>query len=61
MFVVEGHDAKEIAPFLQTALEKAGYTAIGSSDPLEDGSVVLDMTGTPDGCVLQVTVTRPAA
>ena len=43
--------------FLQTELQKAGYTAIGSTEPLEDGSVVLDMTGTPDGCALQVTST----
>ncbi len=56
-FVVEGHTAKDVAGVLQTALQKAGYTAIGSSQPLEDGSVVLDMTGSPDGCMLQVTVT----
>ena len=57
MLVVEGIGPKDISTFLQTELEKAGYTAVGSTEPLEDGSVVLDMTGTPDGCALQVTST----
>jgi hypothetical protein len=56
VFVVEGHSAKDVAAFLRTELQKAGYTAVGSTEPLEDGSVVLDMTGSPDGCMLQVTV-----
>ena len=57
VFVVEGRGAKDVATFLQAGLEKAGYTAVGSSQPLEDGSIVLDMTGSPKGCMLQVTVT----
>ena len=56
VFVVEGKGAKDVAAFLQTELHKAGYTAVGSSEPFEDGSVVLDMTGSPDGCMLQVTI-----
>ena len=46
---------RTVAAYLQTELQKAGYTAVGSSEPLEDGSVVLDMTGSPKGCALQVT------
>lgn len=57
VFVVEGHGAKDVATFLRTELEKAGFTAVGSSDPLEDGSVVLDMTGAPNGCMVQITIT----
>ena len=57
MFVVEGVDAKAVATVLQTQLQKAGYTTIGSLDPLEDGSVVLEMTGTPEGCMVQATAT----
>lgn len=56
VFVVTGHGAKDVAAFLQTKLQKTGFTAVGSSEPLEDGSVVLDMTGAPHGCMLQVTV-----
>jgi len=54
VLVVKGVGAQDISTFLQTELEKAGYTVVGSAEPLEDGSVVLDMTGTPDGCALQV-------
>jgi len=53
--VVEGIDAKGIATLLQTLLTQAGYTTAGLSGPLEDGSYVLDMTGPPAGCKLQVT------
>ena len=57
VLVVQGGDAKGIATSLQTALKSAGYTTVGSMDPLEDGSVVLEMTGSPDGCAVQVTLT----
>jgi hypothetical protein len=53
--VVKDTDAKTVASFLQTELQKAGFTTAGSPEPLEDGSVVLDMTGSPKGCALQVT------
>jgi hypothetical protein len=53
--VVDGLDAKGIATLLQTLLTQAGYTTAGLSGPLEDGSYVLDMTGPPAGCKLQVT------
>jgi hypothetical protein len=55
VFVVQDGDAKVITTSLQTALKSAGYTTVGSMDPLEDGSVVLEMTGSPDGCAVQVT------
>ncbi len=55
VFVVQGLDAKGITTALQTALERGGYTTVGSPEPLEDGSVVLDMTGPPSGCMLQAT------
>ncbi|MFL5673504.1 MAG: hypothetical protein ACJ779_00720 [Chloroflexota bacterium] len=61
VLVVEGVDAKGAATALQTALQKAGYTTVGSLDPLEDGSVVLDMTGPPAGCMVQATATPTGA
>ena len=57
VFVVQDADAKMITTSLQTALKSAGYTTVGSMDPLEDGSVVLQMTGSPAGCAVQVTAT----
>src|SRR4029077_11419643 len=57
VFVVQDGDAKVITSALQTALKSAGYTTVGSMDPLEDGSVVLEMTGSPDGCAVQATAT----
>jgi len=57
VLVVDGVDAKTVATSLQTSLQTAGYTTVGSLEPLEDGSVVLDMTGQPAGCMLQVTTT----
>src|SRR4029079_4165536 len=55
--VVRQRRATVAATSLQTALKSAGYTTVGSMDPLEDGSVVLEMTGSPDGCAVQVTAT----
>jgi len=57
VLVIEGGDAVGVATLLQTQLQKAGYTSVGSAEPLEDGSVVLEMTGQPAGCKLQVTIT----
>jgi len=55
--VVDGVDAKGIATVLQTLLRQAGYTTVGLSGPLEDGSYVLDMTGSAAGCKVQVSAT----
>jgi len=57
VFVVEGVDVKDAVASLQGSLQKAGYATVGSLEPLEDGSVILDMTGQPPGCMLQVTAT----
>jgi hypothetical protein len=57
VFVVQNADAKMITTSLQTALASAGYTTVGSMDPLEDGSIVLEMTGKPAGCAVQATAT----
>ena len=57
VFVVQGVDPAAIATSLQAALKSAGYTSVGSLQPLEDGSVVLDMKGSPEGCAVQVSAT----
>jgi hypothetical protein len=54
---VPGKDAKAIASQLQVALTQAGFKTIGLSDPLENGGYVLDMTGSPTGCQLQIAAT----
>ena len=54
---VPGKDAKAIATGLQDALTEAGYTTVGLSGPLENGGYVLDMTGSPAGCQLEVAAT----
>lgn len=53
--VVQGDTAKAIATSMQAALSAAGFRTEGLSGPLEDGTYVLDMAGTPAGCVVQVT------
>jgi hypothetical protein len=57
VLVIEGGNAAGVSTFLQTQLRNAGYTTVGSPEPLEDGSVVLDMTGHGADCKIQVTVT----
>jgi hypothetical protein len=53
--VVNGDAAKAIATSMQARLEAAGYTTAGLSGPLEDGSYVLESTGSAAGCKVQVT------
>ncbi len=53
--VVEGGDPQAIENLLETQLNGLGYATVGSSGPLEDGSYVLDMTGSGVGCMVQVT------
>ena len=55
VIVIDGLDAKDAATFLETLLKKAGFTTVGSLDPLEDGSVVLEMTGATEGCRIRAT------
>ena len=54
VFVVQGAAAKSIATAMQAALSATGFRTEGLSGPLEDGSYVLDMAGTPVGCRTQV-------
>jgi hypothetical protein len=54
--VVKSGNAKEIATFLQTRLEQAGFKTQGASGPLENGGYVLDMTGPEAGCEVQITI-----
>lgn len=54
---VPGTDAKAVATALQAALTQAGLMSVGLQGPLENGGYVLDMTGSPAGCRVQVTAT----
>jgi hypothetical protein len=55
--VVDGIDAKGIVTLLQTLLQRAGYETVGLSGPLEDGSYVLEMTGSATGCKVRIGAT----
>jgi hypothetical protein len=55
VFVVDGLDAKDAVTFFETVLKRAGWTTVELSEPLEDGSVTLDMTGNTADCKLRVT------
>lgn len=57
VIVFDGLQPEFAARFLQSRLENVGYTMVGSIEPLEDGSFVLEMTGRPDGCAIQATAT----
>jgi len=48
----------EAANWYVTALRQAGYQVAGASGPLEDGSYVVDATGRPTACHVQVTVAK---
>ncbi len=54
IFTVDGDAAKTVADTLQARLEAAGYTTVARGGPLEDGTITLDMTGSPTGCMLQI-------
>jgi hypothetical protein len=53
--VVDGNAAQAIATYLQGSLERAGFRTDGLTGPLEDGAYVLDASGSPAGCMVQVT------
>ncbi len=55
VLVVDGADANDIATFFQMRLDQAGYDTVGLQGPLENGGYVVDMTGPPADCMLQVT------
>jgi hypothetical protein len=50
-------DPGAAASWYRGALEAVGYRVGAFSEPLEDGSVVLDATGPPEGCLVQVKLT----
>lgn len=52
-FALEGQDAKTVATWMQSELERAAYTTEALSGPLEDGSFDLIATGSA-GCRVQV-------
>lgn len=52
---LEGADARTVAGWMQTELERATYATEALNGPLEDGSFVLDSEGASD-CRIQVAV-----
>jgi hypothetical protein len=50
-------DPASAAGWYRGALEVVGYRIDAISEPLEDGSVVLDAVGAPEGCRVQLTLT----
>jgi hypothetical protein len=54
-FALEGTDARTVAGWMQTELERAQFATEALNGPLEDGSFVLDSTGASD-CRIQVTI-----
>ena len=56
VLAVQGIDARTIAGWMQSELERATYSTEALSGPLEDGSYVLDSTGTAPGCRVQVSI-----
>lgn len=56
VLAVEGVGAKTIADWMQSKLEQAPYSTEALSGPLEDGSYVLESTGSARDCRVQVSV-----
>ena len=54
-FALEAADARTVAGWMQAELERAMYATESLNGPLEDGSFVLESTGTAD-CRIQVAV-----
>lgn len=54
-FALDGADPKVVATWIQNELERAGYRTEALNGPLEDGSSVLEMTGTED-CHIEIAV-----
>jgi hypothetical protein len=54
-FALEGADARGVAGWMQTELERAMYATESLNGPLEDGSFVLESTG-PSDCRIQVAI-----
>lgn len=56
VLAIQGVEAKTIADWMQSKLEQATYSTEALSGPLEDGSFVLDSTGSAPGCRVQVSI-----
>lgn len=54
-FGLQGQDAKAVATWMKTELERAAYSTEALNGPLEDGSLVLESIGTA-GCRVEVSV-----
>jgi hypothetical protein len=54
-FALEGADARTVAGWMQTELERAMYATESLNGPLEDGRFVLESTGQSD-CRIQVAI-----
>jgi hypothetical protein len=54
-FVLSGPDARTVATWMQTELERATFATEALNGPLEDGSFILDSTGGGD-CRIQVAI-----
>lgn len=56
VLAVPGVEATAIADWMQSRLEQASYRTESRSGPLEDGSYVLESTGSAPGCRVEVSV-----
>jgi len=56
VLAVHGVEAKTIADWMRSKLEQATYRTEALSGPLEDGSYVLDSTGSAADCRVQVSI-----
>ncbi len=54
-FALEGADARAVATWMQTELERAAYRTEALNGPFEDGRYVLDLVGTGE-CRIEVAV-----
>jgi hypothetical protein len=54
-FALDGADARVVATWMQTELERAAYRTEALNGPFEDGSYILELTGAGE-CRIEVTV-----
>lgn len=56
VYVVAEEDIDAIVEWMQDALERAAYSTMALSGPLEDGSFIIDSVGQDAGCRLEVSI-----
>ena len=56
VLAIQGVDARMIAGWMQSNLEQATYSTEALTGPFEDGSYVLESTGSAPGCRVQVSI-----